>query len=105
MTTGHAFESQQTTRPSDIVLSALATHEDCTELDIDTPLYEVIEPDALDKLFHGFGKPDGHSVSVSFSMLGYDIDVHGDGRVYIDTVPYIPDENGQAVMQSLDVQS
>lgn len=56
-------------------------------------MFEIVDPDAMDKLFHDFGEPDDRSVTVSFSMLGYDIELHGDGRVYIDGDLYVPDSS------------
>lgn len=103
MTQQPTLEATDADRPSDLVLSALAAHEDCSKLEIDTPLFEVIEPDALDKLFHGFGETDAHEVSVSFTMLDHDIELHGDGRVYVDGVQYSPDDTDSSVGTSADV--
>ncbi|MFD1589082.1 HalOD1 output domain-containing protein [Halorientalis brevis] len=90
-------------QPSDLVLSALAAHEDCSALDLDTTLFEVMDPDALDRLFHGFGEPDAHPVSVSFTMLDHEVEVHGDGRVVVDGVQYVRDDAGSSVSRSADV--
>jgi len=103
MTQQPTIEAGNTDRPSDLVLSALAAHEDCSAMDIDKPLFEIVEPDALDRLFHGFGEPDDHSVSVSFTMLDYEIELHGDGRVIVDGVQYVPDDTGNSVSRSADV--
>lgn len=46
------------------------------------PLYETIDPDALDALVE-----DMTSGTISFSYIGRDITVHSDGTVTIDESP------------------
>ncbi|SIR11120.1 hypothetical protein SAMN05421858_1464 [Haladaptatus litoreus] len=65
-------------RPSLAVLSAVmkkAGYNDATEFE--TCLYDVIDPDALDGLFH-HGTRGGR---VEFSLDGYNVHVHSDGTV------------------------
>ncbi len=50
-------------------------YEDATEFD--TCLYDVIDPDALDAIFHRRSK-SGH---VEFSLDGYAVRVHSNGTV------------------------
>lgn len=45
-----------------------------------TPLYDVLDPDALDSLFDERGER-GASLCVSFVYEGYSVQVHDDGRV------------------------
>jgi hypothetical protein len=62
------------------VLSAVmdaAGYDDATEFT--TCLYDVIDPDALDSLFHERTKGG----RVEFSLEGYDVCVHSDGIVEI----------------------
>ncbi|WP_435153967.1 HalOD1 output domain-containing protein [Haladaptatus sp. DFWS20] len=71
-------DGQRSDRPSLTVLSAVmeqAGYEDATEFD--TCLYDVIDPDALDALFHR-GTRNAH---VEFSLDGYKIHVHSNGTV------------------------
>ncbi|MFB9806589.1 HalOD1 output domain-containing protein [Haladaptatus pallidirubidus] len=65
-------------RPSLVVLSAImekAGYSDATEFE--TCLYDVIDPDALDGLFH-HGTRHGR---VEFSLDGYRVHVLSDGTV------------------------
>jgi len=78
-TTGKTFEEQST---SQRVISAVAeeTGKEPTEVG---PLYHVIDPDALDRLFsatRGSGRNQGH---VEFTFAGCDVVVHGDGEVEV----------------------
>lgn len=76
MTTGDATNGQM----SHAVLTAVADAEGVDPIDLDRPLYEAIDPDALDSLFRPDGTPrtDGR---VRFSYYGYEITVHADGRL------------------------
>lgn len=64
------------------VLESLATEMGCSPLDFETPLYDVIDPDALNALFAG-GSQNGH---VEFTYNNYRIvaDATGDVRVSRD---------------------
>jgi len=70
-------------RPSIAVVSAVAdvTGTDPSELD---PLYETIDPDALNSLFRG-SQGDGPNSrgQVSFSVAGCDVVVHGSHKVVV----------------------
>jgi hypothetical protein len=57
------------------VLETVAAREGVTTTDLTTPLYEVVDPEALDALFTA---GVGHVV---FPYYGYRITVYGDGRV------------------------
>lgn len=62
------------------VLSAVmdaAGYDDATEFT--TCLYDVIDPDALDSLFHSRTRGG----RVEFSLEGYDVCVHSDGIVEV----------------------
>lgn len=71
---------------STAVVEAIAEHEGVDPLDLERPLYEVIDPDALDSLF-----PDDGSVastaagesSVTFAYEGCEVEVTGDGAVAV----------------------
>lgn len=82
MTTDQTTElSTQTDSISDEVVLAVAeaTDTDPTELE---PLYDVVDPDALDQLFrthlNGHPRTDGRIV---FSMDGCEVTVHANGDV------------------------
>lgn len=92
MTEIPTLERTTTATPTEVVISALSAHEDCSAVDLDPPLYEIIDSDALDKLFRGFGESSAQPASVSFSLREYDVELHSDGQVAIDGTEYHPDE-------------
>lgn len=49
-------------------------------MDLETPLIEVIDPDALDTLFKG----QNRSGEIRFSYSGYRVIVQEDGQVILD---------------------
>ena len=67
-------------RPSLAVLTAIMEaegYEDATEFE--TCLYDVIDPDALDSIFHRRTE----NACVEFSLDGYEVHVHSNGSVDI----------------------
>lgn len=61
------------------VLEAVAEETGVSPLEIDRPLYEAIDPDALDALFrHGRSE-----TVVEFAYLGCRVRVFGDGEVAV----------------------
>lgn len=70
-------------RPSESVVTAIEslTDEPATEL---TPLYDAIEPDALDALFEHARRTDQPGRQrLTFTYAGYEIAVHGDGTLEV----------------------
>lgn len=55
------------------------------------PLYDAVDPDALDAVFRTAG-PDAARTRgrVTFSYFGYEVSVHGEGRISVER----PDETG-----------
>lgn len=74
---GHA--SQLDERVSEAVISAIADLENVSPLEL-PPLYEVIDPDALNVLFQRDATPR----RVEFSYRGHDVVVRNEGDVSID---------------------
>lgn len=69
------------TRTSMAVIRAVASEEDVDPTDLDVPLYDAVDPGALDSLFEsGF---DGH---VRFTYYGYEVSVFDGGRVALETI-------------------
>lgn len=63
---------------SSAVLAAVAEREGVEPAELDRPLFDAIDPDALDALFErGSGR-------VRFTYLGYTVVAHSDGRVDLD---------------------
>lgn len=70
-------EENGTSSPSELVIDTLAekTESDPTDL---PPLYEAIDPDALNELF--CGREDG---AVTFRYCGYEITISSTGEIAI----------------------
>ncbi len=66
-------------RASTAVLEAVAAEEGCEPTELDVPLYEHVDPEALDALVSS--PLSGH---VSFTYHGYELTVDGGGAVRID---------------------
>lgn len=64
-----------TARPSETVVAALAENADVDPLEFDVPLYEAIDPDALDALFEG---SETAQLRVTFTYESYDVTVEGE---------------------------
>jgi hypothetical protein len=60
---------------SEAVLAAVAEREGVDETELETPLYEAIDPDALDDLFR-----DGRG-HVSFQYAGYVVTIDHDRNI------------------------
>lgn len=69
---------------STAVVQTLADAEGVDPLELD-PLYNTLDPDALDKLFSSTGdsEPQG---SVRFTTNGYEVTVTSTGRVHLSEV-------------------
>lgn len=69
---------------STAVVEAIAEREGVDPADLELPLYEAIDPDALDALF---SPPGGNrepvSGRISFVYGGYNVEVAGDGEVTV----------------------
>ncbi|MFC6887970.1 HalOD1 output domain-containing protein [Halorubrum trueperi] len=61
------------------VVEAVADELGIDSTEVETPLLEVIDPDALDALFRG----QGRSGMVRFSYYGYRVVVQEDGQVVL----------------------
>lgn len=76
-----SFEPED--RPSESVVATIAAlaGEEPTEL---TPLYEAVEPDAIDALVE-HARRTGHPdrTRLTFAYAGYEVSVRGDGRILV----------------------
>lgn len=73
--------------PSLRVIDALADATDTDPLELD-PLYDAIDPEALDQFVRGDA---GDSVSVQFVYDGHAVEVQGNGSVVVDGMVYDDD--------------
>lgn len=73
---------------STAVIDAIAAHEGVDPMDLKPPLYDVIDPDALDMLFPGTGTPPETAPGrVVFTYSGYEVEVTSEGGVRISDAP------------------
>lgn len=68
--------------PSEAVIRTIAAIEDIDPLDIEPPLYDAVDHDALDSLLK-HGRNQGSSLSVTFSYCGYSIRIDTDDTLAI----------------------
>lgn len=77
----NSFDTERMTRA---VVSAVADAKDVSTVDVSPPLYDVIDPDALEAVVASMtrrpGEPDER---VEFSYSGYEVTVTGDGHVSV----------------------
>lgn len=74
------------------VVKTVAAAENVDPVDLEIPLYAVVDPDALDSLFvssNGQSRPDGE---VIFEYCGYTVVVASDGTVTLADEPAVPGE-------------
>ncbi|MFC4449293.1 MULTISPECIES: HalOD1 output domain-containing protein [Halorussus] len=66
------------------VIDAVAEAADVDPAELGTPLYDQIDPDALDNLFsdrhNGMPRGSGHVV---FTLLDYEVTVYSDGHIVV----------------------
>lgn len=65
------------------IIAAVADREGIDEVDIDPPLADVLDPDALDRLIRESDSP----TNVSFEYREWDIEVQSDGTISIRELP------------------
>ncbi len=80
----HVAEDERVTQT---VLRAVADAKGVDPVDLDVPLNTVVDPDALDALLRSRPGERQHSASrVQFTYSGYEVSVHGTGRVAVSDV-------------------
>jgi len=80
--TRHDFAGER--RLSTSVVQAVATALGTDPLSLDERLYDVLDPDALDRLFDGEAT---RPRTLSFELAGCSVTVHGDGRIVVRRAP------------------
>lgn len=96
----HTSDGHGTERVGTKVVAAVADANGVDPLDLDTPLYEVIDPDALDALFQpqATGLPRTGTAQVTFSMAGCEVVVNSTGQVTVTPIE-AADEQGYSDAQ------
>lgn len=70
--------------PSTLIIDLIADLQGVDPVELTPPLYSVIDPDALDALFHSStGDASQTSGHVDFEYCGYEIRIQSDGEVAI----------------------
>ncbi|WP_255149111.1 HalOD1 output domain-containing protein [Halorarius halobius] len=78
-------------RVPDAVVEAIASHRGVDRTDLSTPLYEVIDPDALEALYRAdFDATTESHPTVSFSYEGDRVVVAGPNDIVIQPQPADP---------------
>lgn len=72
---------------SERILERIADESGRSPTDLD-PLYDVVDPDALDCLFASTTSANRSEGRVTFDYHGYTVTVHGDGRLDIEYREY-----------------
>lgn len=67
---------------SEQVLAGTARREERNPLDFDDPLYDVIDPDARNRIFQS----NGTNRQIEFTYLGYEVAVFSDGRITLNQI-------------------
>jgi len=81
----HGRASSQS--PSERVVAAVAETEGVDPRNL-TPLYEAVDPEALDALLQRRGNSPGiDGIGVTFTYHGYEVTVREDGRILLDGRP------------------
>ena len=73
--------------PTEAVVRAVATVRGVDPTDLRTPLFEVIDPDALDRLFES----PADDLTVSFQYHGHDVTLTADLTVVVDETVVEPE--------------
>lgn len=78
-------DSLQEETVSERVISKVAERTGTDPLEL-RPLYEVVDPEALDRFFEtGRARADGPENRVQFTYSGCDVEISGDGTVRVST--------------------
>lgn len=78
------MEQASITKPiSRTVVERVAAAEDVDPVDIPVPLFDVIDPDALDSLFTSTTPRSNDGGQISFTYFGYHVTVSSDGDVSV----------------------
>jgi len=73
--------------PSRAVIETVAAHQGVEPTDLEVPLFEAIDPDALDELLGADGREYAPPIEVEFTYDGYHVTVGSDGS--IDVTPAV----------------
>lgn len=75
------YERDGSRTPAEVVIEAVAAAADVDPLEL-PPLYDYVEPDALNSLFRHDGPGDAGTV-LSFRIDDWNVFLHADGRIRV----------------------
>lgn len=76
------FESENGESPSMTIINALATAMDVEPTEL-PPLFEIVDPDAIDALFSNNGGDTESAAMLSFNHRHWNVFVNADGRIRV----------------------
>lgn len=79
----HRYDEPDDPPLSQVIIEAVAEAEGISPDQLDRPLHNAIDPDALDALFAERTEANGYVV---FDYYGYDITVHPDEQIALEPV-------------------
>ncbi|WP_123536764.1 HalOD1 output domain-containing protein [Halosimplex salinum] len=82
------------------VSTEIATREGVDPMQLDEPLYDVIDVSALETLVEGADDRGGGSLEVQFTYYGYDVVVDGAGEVTVTPSGAVGDSAEDAANQT-----
>jgi hypothetical protein len=83
----------QATTPTDAVVMAIADVRDTEPVDLEVPLYRVVDSDAIDRLLRTSGD---EQLSVTFQYLDHIVAVYQDLTVIVDGTTFEPPVDTEA---------
>lgn len=83
------FGGEVDERVSMRVIRAVAAAEHVPPAEIGSPLYQIVDPEALDRLYTTDPVSETH---VTFEYAGHTVDVTREGQVSVDGIVYDPSE-------------
>ena len=90
----HQYDWDSPERLSSAIIAAVATVADTEPTELE-PLYDCVDPDALNALFRPLSEdqPRSHGC-LSFSLDEYEVTVQGHGEIIVDVSDINPSEKG-----------
>ncbi|MFC7020687.1 MULTISPECIES: HalOD1 output domain-containing protein [Haloarcula] len=76
------YDSKSGRPPVETIIKALADAADVEPVDL-PPIYEYVDPEALDALFERRGGGTDNDTILSFQVDSWNVFVHSDGRIRI----------------------
>ncbi|WP_440764755.1 HalOD1 output domain-containing protein [Natronorubrum sp. DTA7] len=87
--------------PSHKVLTQVASSEGVSPTDLEPPLHDVVDPDALDRLVESCGcAASDRVVTIEFPYRGYMVRVDSTGAVDLTVGDQLPDSTGDSTEES-----